>query len=166
MTTESDIKEIIMDTPLGGRRARTGARTRKRRHTDTGEVVPEKEGVDKKVEKETKTHDKKKMHPIVILAPAKKRIPRLLLIPTATKQKIVPKKTFKAKRIRVTIDNTAKTTTRRNHVNHTVDSMTEEQLRAAVVAAKLSRKETVQKAPLPLLRQMLKDYRTMRGMLL
>jgi hypothetical protein len=47
-----------------------------------------------------------------------------------------------------------------------VDTMTEDQVRAAAVAARLSRRETVAKAPIGLLRQMVKDYRIMKGMLL
>ena len=47
-----------------------------------------------------------------------------------------------------------------------VDAMTEEQLRETAVATKLSRIETVKKVPVDLLRQMLKDYYTMRGMFL
>ena len=44
-----------------------------------------------------------------------------------------------------------------------VDSLTEEQLRETVVAAKLVRKESVAKVPEKLLRQMLKDYQSIRG---
>jgi hypothetical protein len=75
-------------------------------------------------------------------------------------------KTFKARRVSVTIDNTAKTQKRRRQLRQRVEVMTPEQLRTAAVTAKLSRKETVEKVPVDLLRQMLKDYYTMRGMLL
>jgi hypothetical protein len=43
-----------------------------------------------------------------------------------------------------------------------IESMTEDQVRAAAVNAKLSRRETVAKVPIGLLRQMLKDYQSMR----
>jgi hypothetical protein len=75
-------------------------------------------------------------------------------------------KTFKAHKVRVLIDNTAKTQRRRRQTLQAVEAMTEEQLRGAAVAARLSRRETVEKVPAELLRQMLKDYRMMRGMLL
>jgi hypothetical protein len=76
------------------------------------------------------------------------------------------KKTFKAKRVRVTIDNTAKTVKRRRQVMQRVDAMSDEQVREAAVGAKLSRRDSVAKVPATLLRQMMKDYQSMRGMLL
>jgi hypothetical protein len=78
----------------------------------------------------------------------------------------VPRKTFKAKRVKVIIDNTAKTQKHRKAVLDKVDAMTEDQVRAAAVQARLSRREAVGAAPIGLLRQMVKDYQTMRGMLL
>ena len=105
--------------------------------------------------------------PMVILAPPKKKVPKVLLVP---KGKVVSRplhrKTFKAKRFKVTIDNTAKTQKHRKAVVAEVETMTEDQVRAAAVAARLSRRETVAKAPIGLLRQMVKDYRIMKGMLL
>lgn len=74
-------------------------------------------------------------------------------------------KTFKARRVSVTIDNTAKTQKRRKQTLQRVEGMSEDELRGAAVAAKLSRRETVAKVPVELLRQMLKDYYMMRGML-
>ena len=106
--------------------------------------------------------------PLVILAPPQKKPAKLVLVPKGV-SKGVPKsvaKTFKARRVSVTIDNTAKTQKRRRQTIQRVEVMTPEQLRAAAVTAKLSRKETVEKVPVELLRQMLKDYYTMRGMLL
>jgi hypothetical protein len=47
-----------------------------------------------------------------------------------------------------------------------IDEMTEDQLRAAAVAARLSRRETVAKVPVGLLRQMVKDVQTMKASLL
>lgn len=108
----------------------------------------------------------------VVIAPPKKRPPKLLLVPGAAKPSSAStraaalQKTFKAHKVRVLIDNTAKTQRRRRQTMQAVEAMTEEQLRAAAVAARLSRRETVAKVPVDLLRQMLKDYRMMRGMLL
>jgi hypothetical protein len=100
------------------------------------------------------------------LAPARAKVSKVLLIPKgATKPKPMHRKTFKAKRVQVVIDNTKKTQTRRNKVVADIDSMSEETLRAAAVSAKLSKAETVAKVPLPLLRQLMKDYRMMRGQL-
>ena len=103
----------------------------------------------------------------VVLAPPKKKVPKVLLVP---KGKVVSRpihrKTFKVKRFKVTIDNTAKTQKHRKAVVAEVDTMTEDQVRAAAVTARLSRRETVAKAPIGLLRQMVKDYRIMKGMLL
>lgn len=111
--------------------------------------------------------------PTVVIAPPKKRPPKLLLIPGAKKptgglaaRTAALQKTFKAHKVRVLIDNTAKTQRRRRQTLQAVEAMTEDQLRGAAVAARLSRRETVEKVPVDLLRQMLKDYRMMRGMLL
>jgi hypothetical protein len=103
---------------------------------------------------------------IIVLAPAKKKAKIMLvskkvvgLTPVAT---IMPPKTFKAKRIRVTIDNTARTQKRRRQVLRSVDSLTEEQLREQAVKFGLSRTDSVKKVPAGLLRKMLKDYYAMR----
>lgn len=104
--------------------------------------------------------------PQVILAPPKKKPAKLVLVPKGVGAPKVVSKTFKARRVNVTIDNTAKTQKRRRQLRQRVEVMTPEQLRTAAVTAKLSRKETVEKVPVDLLRQMLKDYYTMRGMLL
>jgi hypothetical protein len=109
-------------------------------------------------------------NPKVVIAPPKKRPPKLLLVPGAkthaAARAAALQKTFKAHKVRVLIDNTAKTQRRRRLTLQAVEAMTENQLRDAAVAARLSRRETVEKVPIPLLRQMLKDYRMMRGMLL
>jgi len=111
--------------------------------------------------------------PNVVIAPPKKRLPKLLLVPSIKKpvggmaaRTAALQKTFKAHKVRVLIDNTAKTQKRRRQTLQAVEAMTEDQLRAAAVATRLSRRETVEKVPVELLRQMLKDYRMMRGMLL
>jgi hypothetical protein len=107
----------------------------------------------------------------VVLAPPKKKPTRILLVPStavagAVKKPAVQKKIFTARRVRVLIDNTAKTQKRRRQTLQRVDALTDEQVRQACLESKLSRKETVAKVPIELLRQMLKDYQTMRGNLL
>lgn len=107
----------------------------------------------------------------VVLAPPKKKPTRILLVPStavagAVKKPAVQKKIFTARRVRVLIDNTAKTQKRRRQTLQRVDALTDEQVRQACLDSKLSRKETVAKVPIELLRQMLKDYQTMRGNLL
>ena len=106
--------------------------------------------------------------PVVVIAPAKKRPAKVTFVPKAAaiSKKPVVKKTFRARKVRVTIDNTAKTHKRRRHVLGKIDDMTDVQVREAAVRAKLSRAETVAKAPIGLLRQMVKDYYTMRGQFL
>jgi hypothetical protein len=107
-------------------------------------------------------------HPVIVIAPAKKKPAKLMLVPKGkgSSSKVALKKTFKAKRVCVTIDNTATTRKHRQTVLKRVDSMTSDQLRAAAVAARLSRRESVAKVPEALLRQMVRDYQTMKGMLL
>ncbi len=109
--------------------------------------------------------------PVVVLAPAKKKAKIMLVskkqaaatVSGATPAKVaVPQKTFKAKRVRVTIDNTARTQKRRRQVLRSVDSLTEEQLREQAVKFGLSRADSVKKVPVDLLRKMLKDYYAMR----
>lgn len=106
--------------------------------------------------------------PIVVLAPAKKKAKIMLIskkgVPTtpSAPAKLVPPKTFKAKRVRVTIDNTARTQKRRRQVLRSVDSLTEEQLKEQAVKFGLSRADSVKKVPVDLLRKMLKDYYAMR----
>ena len=104
--------------------------------------------------------------PKVVLAPPKPKTPKVMLVPKGLRPKLkLPEKTFKAKRVALTIDNTVKTLKRRKAVMAHIDAMTEDQVRAAAVAARLSRRETVAKAPIGLLRQMVKDYRSLRGLL-
>ena len=110
--------------------------------------------------------------PVVVIAPAKKKPAKVMFVPKEKKaivsghSRVIPKKTFKAKRVRVVIDNTAKTQKHRTQVMGRIDAMSEDQLRGAAVSARLSRRETVAKVPVDLLRQMLKDYQSMRGNML
>ena len=106
--------------------------------------------------------------PNIVIAPPKKKPVKVMLVPKKVGSPLAvrPQKTFKAKRVRVMIDNTAKTQKRRRLTLQEVDSLSEEELRLESVRARLSKPETVAKVPVELLRQMLKDYRMMRGMLL
>ena len=101
--------------------------------------------------------------PTVILAAAKNKSAKVVLVPKGATKRIQQKKTFKAKKIKVTIDNTAKTQKRRTDLIAAVEAMTEDQVRAAAVAARLSRREKVAKVPIGLLRQMVRDYQSMKG---
>ena len=110
--------------------------------------------------------------------PPKKKVARVLLIAAKPSglvagkpvagilKKDIQRKTFRTKHVRLVIDNTAKTQKRRRQTLQKIDALTDEQVRQACLDAKLSRKETVSKVPIGLLRQMLKDYQTMRGNLL
>jgi hypothetical protein len=168
-------KEIIMEVVEGGgrrSRKRSGARRRRTRvEGSEEETVITKESGEKKEVVPPTISEKPVVHakPVakVVLAPPKKKVAKVMLVP---KGKVVrpamAKKTFKIKKVRMVIDNTAKTQKRRKDVMTAIDAMTEDQVRAAAVTARLSRRETVSKVPIGLLRQMMKDYQTMRGALL
>ena len=181
---EPEIKEVQMDVPVGKgkRRAR---RTRK------GSAAPEEDAIVEKAapltssstssstkESSTKESSTKepskdsKPAPKVVIAPPKKKPTRILLVPckavasSNSKRSTLVRKTYTAKRVRLVIDNSAKTVKKRRQTLQKIDALTDEQVRQACLDAKLSRKETVAKVPIALLRQMLKDYQTMRGSLL
>ena len=107
--------------------------------------------------------------PKIIIAPAKKKPAKVLLVPkgttnthTHTNQSQKRSKTFKSKRVRVVIDNSAKTLKRRRSVMASVDAMTDDHIRAVAVKANLSRKETVGKTPISLLRGIIKEYQSIK----
>jgi len=179
-------KEIVMDvTQTGGKRSRKrqmGSKRKTRAAEGVGDehptVVTKEEAAVKPTQPQhpttvtgtppvvTQQGGAKPVTQTVILAPPKKKLAKVMLIPKSKtvvgKVRVHPKKTFKAKRVRVTIDNTAKTIKHRRTVMEKIEAMTEDQVRAAAVAAKLSRRETVAKVPSGLLRQMLKEYQPMR----
>ena len=176
---ESSEKDVVMDV-----KARKGSRRRASRKQKglANEIVEEPAGtvVTKDpavnttmvpvagpgVVAKTKTLQQEGGSPKVVLAPAKQKTAKVMLVPKGQRPRLqLPKKTFKAKRVAVTIDNTVKTHKRRKAVMAQIDAMTEDQVRGAAVAARLSRRETVAKAPIGLLRQMVKDYRSLRGLL-
>lgn len=116
---------------------------------------------------QAQTGGAKKTPVAVVLAPAKKRVARVMLVPRKPGHMAKTlKRPFKAKRIHVTIDHSAKTQKRRRQLSQRLDSMTDEQVRDAAVLAQLSRRDSVANTPTALLRQMLRDYQTMKGMLL
>jgi len=171
----SDVKEVVMDAPQegAGRRSRkrsAGGRRRKTRDAteEDGTVVTKDEGTKATVPVPAPVQKATAVVPKVVIAPPKKKPVKVMLVPKG-KPTVAPRpvshKTFKAKSIKVTIDNTAKTRKSRADSLAKVDAMTEDQIRAAAVQARLSRRETVGKAPIGLLRQMVKDYQIMKGRL-
>ena len=102
----------------------------------------------------------------LILAPKKKSAKVVLVSPPKAVKKRSTVKIFKARRIRFEVDNTARTLKKRKQLHNRIDSMTTEQLREAVVAARLAKPQTLEKAPLELLRGLLRDYHSLRGGLL
>ena len=170
MTGEGDVKEVQMDAPPEGRTSRKRRsghkKSRKTRDAHDGTVVT-KDAASVPTAPAPVTVPARASAPTVIIAPAKKKPAKVLLVPKgATVTRTVPRKTFKAKRVKVIIDNTAKTQKHRTSVLTKVDEMTDDQIRAAAVHARLSRRERVGAAPIGLLRQMVKDYQTMKGQLL
>jgi len=163
----AEVKEIQMDVPLeGGRRSRKGKRTAGARRTRVATAEPPTV-VMKDDHKAVAVVVPTVQSPTVVIAPAKKKPAKIMLVAKGKAVvRTVPRKTFKAKSVKVTIDNTAKTQKHRKAVLAKVDTMTDDQIRAAAVQARLSRRETVAKVPIGLLRQMVKDYQTMKGMLL
>ena len=172
----AEIKEVQMDEPFqeGGRKRKPRSKTRKRKAES--EAIVTKDGPGTAIPAPAPAPApapvpvpavQKPPPAKIVIAPPKKKPAKVMLVSTATKAKpSVLRKTFKAKQIKVTIDNTAKTRKHRTSVLQKVDAMTDEQIRAAAVNARLSRPDSVGKAPIALLRQMVKDYQTMRRMLL
>jgi len=166
----SDEKEIVMEVQEGGGRRSRKRGASKRRKTQTASAEQETAVVTKEhttpaaaaVAKPATVKAATKK-PTVILAAAKNKSAKVVLVPKGATKRIQQKKTFKAKRVKVTIDNTAKTQKRRSDLIAAVDAMTEDQVRAAAVAARLSRREKVAKVPIGLLRQMVRDYKSMKG---
>jgi hypothetical protein len=176
MPEDADVKEVAMDAPQEDgtrkRRRRRGRRATAKQDAESDATVVEKAdapSVESKPEapKPVAAPMVAAKPPVVVLAPAKKKVPKVMLVPkrSVTVAKTL-KKPFAAKRVHVVIDNTAKTQKRRRQTMQRVDAMTDDQVRASAVGSKLAKRETVAKVPISLLRQMVKDYYTMRGMLL
>jgi len=158
-----EIKEVQMDTPFqeGGKRKRK-ARTRKNKAYLTDAAVVTKDSDSAPVPAPVVAPS-----PNIVLAPPKKKPAKIMLVPKplSVKEPVRKhRKTFKAKRVKVTIDNTASTRKHRSSVMERVDALTDEQIRSAAVKAKLCRPNA--NAPIGLLRQMVKDYQSMKRMLL
>jgi hypothetical protein len=174
MPEEADVKEVAMDAPQEDgtrkRRRRRGRRATAKQDAESDATVVEKADAPAEVAKPVPPVVNKvaaAKPPVVVLAPAKKKTPKVMLVPKRSPSVAkTAKKPFKAKRVHVVIDNTAKTQKRRRQTLQRVDAMTDDQVRATAVGSKLAKRETVAKVPVALLRQMVKDYYTMRGMLL
>ena len=160
-------KEIVMDVKEGGGKRRKSRRRKGAApNSDVGPTTVTKDGASEAVVAKPVVALSTVKKPVVVLAPPKKKIPKVMLVPKGKPSvKSVVKKTFKAKNIKVVINNTAKTQKQHRSVVEDVDAMTDDQIRAAACAAKLSRRETVTKAPITLLRQMIKDLQLMKKML-
>lgn len=173
MSDTKDIKEIIfpsnaMEGATTYKERRRRRRTRKAPEDSLAHGQQQPQPI-APVKTESVVVEKTSKHPpIVILSPPKKKMARLLLVPSKTEKKDTKKvvdrrKTFRAKRVVLTIDNTAKTAKRRSGLMKQVDALSDEQLRETAIAAKLARRESVAKVPEKLLRQMVKDYQSIRG---
>jgi len=164
----ADEKEIVMDVQEGGgrrSRKRSGGKRRKTQVAapEQAAVVTKEQATPPPAKAAVKTAAAVAKKPTVILAAAKNKSAKVLLVPKGATKRIQQKKTFKAKKVKVTIDNTAKTQKRRADLIAAVEAMSEDQVRAAAVAARLSRREKVAKVPIGLLRQMVRDYQSMKG---
>jgi len=168
----ADTKEVVMDVEQGVQRPRKrrAARRTKKADTSSDTVVEKATDVPQAKVSETTVAAKPVTKPVVKPAPIiqqkvvlqpKKKPAKLLLVPHTSKR--MTKKIFKARRIRMHIDNTAKTQKKQRQFNHRIEAMSDAQVREAVVAAKLARIETLAKAPISLLKGMLRDYHMLRG---
>jgi hypothetical protein len=181
IANREEYKEVSFDVAAtdGGtrKRGRRGRRATAKQHggSDEGAMIHKEDAVIAApapapigVTELAQTGGSTKKTSFVVIAPAKKKPAKLMLVPKG--KTVIGKptlnKTFKAKRVCVTIDNTATTRKHREAVLKRVDVMSADQLRAAAVAARLSRRESVAKVPEALLRQMVRDYQTMKGMFL
>ena len=167
MSDTKDIKEIVFPSNAMEGATTYNERRRRRRTRKAPDTMPVQQTQPVKIESVV-VEKTSKNPPIVILSPPKKKMARLLLVPSKTDKKDTKKvaerrKTFRAKRVVLTIDNTAKTAKRRSGLMKQVDALSDEQLRETAVAAKLARRESVAKVPEKLLRQMVKDYQSIRG---
>lgn len=153
--------ETAAEVKTKGRRRR-----RTRKAVETESTMVEKDSEPMKAEAPNSKDPKSKIPVKIVLAPAKK-VPKVLLVPKSSeKPKPVARKTFRAKKIHMVIDNSAKTQKKRRNVLLEIDSMTDEQLRAAAVASKIYTKEAAAKLPVPLLKSLMKDFRMMKGLLI
>ena len=111
-----------------------------------------------------KAPEKPKVPQTIVLAPAKPKV--MLVTKEIKKVKSNPRKTFKARKLHVIIDNSAKTQTRRKKVVADIDSMSDEKIRELAVASKIYTKEAAAKLPMTILKPLMKDYKMMKGLLL
>jgi len=164
--TESDVKEVQMITKEDTKRRKR--KTRKAAADDATVVTKDATIVARTAEARLPAPAPAPAPaPIVVLAPPKKKPAKIMLVPKGKPVvRPVGRKTFRARRVRLVVDNTRATQNRRKSVVAKVDALTDDQIRAAAVHARLSRRDTVGNAPIALLRQMILDYQAMKGALL
>ena len=166
--TESDVKEVQMITKEDTKRRKR--KTRKAAADDATVVTKDATVVARTAEARLPAPSSAPAPapaPIVVLAPPKKKPAKIMLVPKGKPVvRPVGRKTFRARRVRLVVDNTRATQNRRKSVVAKVDALTDDQIRAAAVHARLSRRDTVGNAPIALLRQMILDYQAMKGALL
>jgi hypothetical protein len=157
------VKEVAMDVTETGKKRR---RRRTRKAVVSDDTVVEKDTTEAvkaepKVFKGFKPLEKPQT---IVLAPAK---PKVTLV-TKEIKKVKPnqRKTFKARKLQVVIDNSAKTQTRRKKVVADIDSMSDEKIRELAVTSKIYTKEAAAKLPMTILKPLMKDYKMMKGLLL
>ena len=174
--TKDDIKDVVMGPggdAMTGDKATRKRRQRRRKTTfsasgnteDNATTVVEKEKEKEKepvaiVKRESASTSASAPIQKIVLAP-KKKPAKVVLVPRSARRLV--KKTFKARRIRMQIDNTEGTRKKQRSFNKRIDAMSDAQVRESVVNAKLARAETLAKAPPSLLREMLRDYHVLRG---
>jgi len=151
MPEEADVKEVAMDAPQEDgtrkRRRRRGRRATAKQDVESDATVVEKADAPAEVAKPVVNKVAAAKPPVVVLAPAKKKTPKVMLVSkkaTMVAAKTV-KKPFKAKRVHVVIDNTAKTQKRRRQTMQRVDTMTDDQVRATAVGSKLASGKRLQR---------------------
>lgn len=147
-----------------GKRRKTTKHRNIHNESNESSIMIEKEKVKvQEKEKESKVSVLPRVLPTVIISPAKKKTK--ILFVTQQKKTIKPTsvlKTFKSKQLKVVIDNSAKTRRLRNQIVSSVESMTDDQIRAEAVRTHLSKRDKVEKVPISLLRKMIQDYKSMK----
>lgn len=173
----SEFKEVSMTVQGGGdmTRKRRGRKSRRQKDEAVGDeewsATVEKVGsapapVPTRTSAPAPAPKQSATPPVIVLAPAKKKSAKVMLVPKGKHPHRVLKRTFKARRVHMTVDHSAKTQKRRRQMVQRIDTMTDDQVREATVTARLTRRESVANTPTALLRTMLRDYQTMKGMLL
>lgn len=165
------VKEVAMDVTETGKKRR---RRRTRKAVVSDDTTVEKEEATavkaeppkpfKVLEKpRSQTSQTSQTPQTIVLAPAKPKV--MLVTKEIKKVKPNPRKTFKARKLQVVIDNSAKTQTRRKKVVADIDSMSDDKIRELAVTSKIYTKEAAAKLPITILKPLMKDYKMMKGLL-